>query len=399
MRRFTKVSAVAAASSLFFGAMTMVQAASEVMFTNPFDTGVIDIELDEYQLDENGKMIAWQNNPIVLPGSVVSKIPRISNVGYDCWIRVKMTPSDPDLNLTYDYTKGWIFADDGYIYYRNILKHGDEVDLFHNVTFPLDMDQEQYQDASLSLKIDVDAIQSKNFIPDFSKSKPWGDVTIQECIREAPYTINELDVPDPLNFELQYDEGAKELIKNHDDLFSNIPTLFPGDKYKDELTLKNNGKTARKLYFRTLNIEDDLLSKLRLNIWLEKNGTRQQIYSGDFASKKLDDRILLTVLQPGETGKLIYDIYVPEELDNAYTLLNDKIRWLFSTEEIKEETPENGNKKTDETKKSGDAMTARNVNTGLGISLDFWIYLGGFAISAGALKKSLENSGEADSHE
>lgn len=64
---------------LLFGILT-IQAMTETRVTNPVHTGVVDIDLSEYQVNEKGEEELWQDNPTVLPGMTISKIPRISNL-------------------------------------------------------------------------------------------------------------------------------------------------------------------------------------------------------------------------------------------------------------------------------------------------------------------------------
>ena len=36
----------------------------------------------------------------------------------------------------------------------------------------------------------------------------------------------------------------------------------------------------------------------------------------------------------GHTGKMIFSVFVPSDLDNTYALQNKAVQWIFSTEEI-----------------------------------------------------------------
>ena len=61
---------------------SIVSAGNESSVVNHVSTGIVDIELSEYQI-KDGKEVKWQDNPLVLPGTNVSKIPRIHNYGND----------------------------------------------------------------------------------------------------------------------------------------------------------------------------------------------------------------------------------------------------------------------------------------------------------------------------
>lgn len=57
--------------------------------TNNVTLGDVSISLSEYELDENGKEVPYQNDKQVLPGQTVDKIVRITNNANASWIRVK----------------------------------------------------------------------------------------------------------------------------------------------------------------------------------------------------------------------------------------------------------------------------------------------------------------------
>ena len=59
----------------------LVYAMPETSVDNHFETGLVDIELDEYQLDEEGKEEPYTDKQNILPGATISKIPRIHNEG------------------------------------------------------------------------------------------------------------------------------------------------------------------------------------------------------------------------------------------------------------------------------------------------------------------------------
>ena len=337
-------------SCIVFLGSTIVLAKEELSVTNHIETGVVDIELNEYQKSDDGTLVPWENGIIVLPGTTVSKIPRISNEGYDCYVRAKLEFSIDDLeNSYYDIGENWIEAQDGYWYYTEVLESGEYTDLFQGIQIPTDFSQE-YEEQELSLKIDVDAIQTKNFIPDYESDKPWGDVIIQNAIHEGPYNIQSLEVQTPKSFEVQYDKESGKLIKNEDDFFKNIPTLFPGDIYTDELELTNTSDNPIKLYFNTYSEDSDLLNKIRLTIVLDDGEKEELIYEGSLNSKELEEKFLLTTIQGNSGQNLIYSIEVPSELDNQYTLLKDSVRWMFSVEKV----DQSSNQSTTHPVKTGD---------------------------------------------
>lgn len=301
---------------------------------NEFETGIVDIELDEYQI-VNGEEEPWVDNPTVMPGDVISKIPRVVNPGNDCYIRVKITFRDTD-QLSEDDLFGmndkWVKADDGYWYYTEILEHDASVDVFAGILIPDDFSQDNAGN-KFYVDIDVDAIQSKNFEPDYSLAKPWGDIEILKCEKEGQYDVSTFKVSDSKSFEIVYNGEADVLAKNADDFFENFPYLMPGDEYSDSIVFENDSNVDVIIYFHTEDIDDsELLDKIQLKITTVINGETVVVYDGFLRATDLQDDIVLGVIPAGKTGDFNFEISVPAELNNKYTIESSAVKWVFSTE-------------------------------------------------------------------
>lgn len=313
-------------AAVCFGTL-VVQAAAETSVTNQIETGVIDIELKEYQKDADGDIQPYEDNPVVLPGTHVSKIPRITNEGYDCYVRAKLKFDIPYLDNSFkEFGSGWYLAEDGYYYCKHILKHGESTDIFQGIAIPEDFPQ-KLEDSVFHLDITTDAIQSKNFEPDWDSKNPWGMVEIQECKENGPYEINTLMQTDAL--QVIYEGNVKELFAYPDDFFVNFPTVMPGDTYEEVAQLKNHGNNSVKLYFeQRTNLESHILGHIKLNIYLDD----EQLFAGTMGEAIAKRQIC--ELKPNEEKLLKFDITVPKELDNDYTLDKDEIKWIFSCDEL-----------------------------------------------------------------
>lgn len=135
MKKKYMMAACACMSCVLLGSGTYVYARPETSVTNHFSTGVVDINLDEYELTANGGEEPFRDytgkkgeNPLIMPGDDISKIPRITNDGNDCYVRAKLEFSGTDVDLEkelYGFPSGWEKHDDGYYYYKNILNTGD----------------------------------------------------------------------------------------------------------------------------------------------------------------------------------------------------------------------------------------------------------------------------------
>ena len=315
-----------------------IYAFTEVSVVNNFSTGIVDIELDEYTI-EDGKEKKWENNiKDVLPGDDIYKIPRISNHGNDCYVRAYVHFVDTPLDVTClkGMSDNWILAEDGYFYYKEILETGKSVDLFQGIKIPVDL-TENAAESLFTIKVDVDAIQSNNFDPDYDSSNPWGEVQILECEKEGMYDINTFKKPDNKKFSITYEGDSNKLIKNEDDFFMNFPVLLPGDTYTDTLLFTNDSNRKVNLYFRTASPEGtDLLNKVTLKITKQIGDNKEVIYDGDLRATKLYENMLLAVIDKGKSGSLTYEIHVPEELQNPYSIMEDYVMWVFATDPIAE---------------------------------------------------------------
>ena len=315
-----------------------IYAFTEVSVVNNFSTGIVDIELDEYTI-EDGKEKKWENNiKDVLPGDDIYKIPRISNHGNDCYVRAYVHFVDTPLDVTClkGMSDNWILAEDGYFYYKEILETGKSVDLFQGIKIPVDL-TESAAESLFTIKVDVDAIQSNNFDPDYDSSNPWGEVQILECEKEGMYDINTFKKPDNKKFSITYEGDSNKLIKNEDDFFMNFPVLLPGDTYTDTLLFTNDSNRKVNLYFRTASPEGtDLLNKVTLKITKQIGDNKEVIYDGDLRATKLYANMLLAVIDKGKSGSLTYEIHVPEELQNPYSIMEDYVMWVFATDPIAE---------------------------------------------------------------
>lgn len=169
--------------------------------TNHAKMGIVDIDLKEYMINEEGKKVAWEDKTNIVPGDVISKIPEISCVegAVDCYIRAKVEISCKDeklQNSTQMLTlanldvneENWYYCEtDGYFYYKTILTDKSEpVELFSEVTIPSSLKNE-WSLEEFSIDVTAEAIQSQNFTPNFTEgtTEPWPGITqedIQECI-------------------------------------------------------------------------------------------------------------------------------------------------------------------------------------------------------------------------
>lgn len=306
--------------------------------TNNFEMGIVDIELNEYQNIKGEESFYDESNALnVLPLTKISKIPRIRCDGNNCYIRAKITflndeyLSDKDL---YGITTDWVKAADGYFYYTKVLKTGESVDLFQGLQLPVNYPQSE-EGKRFFINIDAEAVQSANFKPDYESETPWGDIDIQYCGKEGQYDISSFKEDADNNFAIEYLGETDTLIRNSEDFFTNLPFFMPGDTHSDVAVIKNDSKKKIDLYFYTEDVseeETDLLDKIQLKITYKGSYGEKDVYEGPLRAIDAQDPILLSEIQPGEDGNFCFSVYVPEELDNQYSILKDKVKWVFYCE-------------------------------------------------------------------
>lgn len=331
------VAALAVISIVLCASGTVIYAMPESSVVNHFRTGIVDIDLKEYMLLENGKETEWSDSGNVFPGMKISKIPRIINNGNDCYVRVKITFGDMDVlneaNI-FGMDDSWIKAEDGYYYYKNILMNKDSVDVFRGITVPEALSREKLE-GQISLEIDADAVQADNFTPDFESSDPWRSTEILKNEKNNDYEDILSSEKENVSLQIEYQGEAGKLIVNPEDFFSNFPVLLPGDSYSDRAVIENSGSNEAKIYFKNEILkEDEILDKIRLTVSFIQNERETLVYEGSLKGEELVQSICLGTIPPGEKGELCFKIDVPESLDNAYSKITSCVKWIFSTEEI-----------------------------------------------------------------
>lgn len=294
---------------------------------NNFNTGIVDIDLQQYEI-VNGEEVESSGVTEVMPGRQVSRIARITNEAYDCYVRAKVAFSKEDLSEEdlYGISEDWVRKDDGYYYYTKVLKTDESTDLFEGVSIPTDFSQE-LEEQRLNLDVNVDAIQSRNFNPNFNNGNPWGDVEILER-KQGDYEMSQFKMNEDSNvFTVEYKGASEGLVINKDDFFSDFTTMMPGDVLEHDIELKNTGDNKIDLYFNTETVDDsELLDAIQLQISVDG----KEIYNGSINAEELNDKIKLG--NYGD-GKMSFKVTVPAELNNHYSLLDSKVKWVFSADE------------------------------------------------------------------
>ena len=292
---------------------------------NNIRVGQVAIQIDEFELNKSGKEDPYRDNKIVVPGQTVSKIVRITNLGNDAWIRIKadFDADDPRMALSY---ADLILASDkwkkcgDYYYYTEPVYTGKYVDFIKEVKIPATWN-ESTSEKSTRIHFTSDAVQIKNFDPDFSSTDPWFGTLIEQRVYE-PFTMKEEGTQ---AFSVEFENGADGFVRVGDDFFNNWPTLLPGDTVTGKVQIGNNYSKAVEIFFHTETIADDeLLKQCTLKIM---NGNTV-IYDGPLSGTV--DEIKLGKYNKGDKSELTYTLYIPKELTNKYALSSTKTKWVWT---------------------------------------------------------------------
>ena len=296
--------------------------------TNNLETGFVGIRLEEFQkVDLN--LVPWTDKEAILPGEKISKITRIHNAGSGCYVRAKFTLPET-VNVQISGIDGkWKKFNDGYWYYTEVLSEGGSLDFSHSIFVSKNI-PENLQGTTFDIETKIEAIQSKNFEPQFDNAAPWGNVEILK----NENNISMLKQADSQSFEIEYQGSSASLITNKNDFFSNIPYLMPGDKHSESVKIKNTSDKKVKLYFRSEVIDNsELLDQIQLKITTDISGKEKVVYEGNLKAESIRTDVLLGTIERGASADMFkFEISVPLELNNTYSQLHSMVKWVFSTE-------------------------------------------------------------------
>ena len=286
-------------------------------------TGAVDIELVEYS--ENNQPFN-QDGSIVMPGEEIILIPRVNNLGNECYIRTKIEYYiDNEKFPISDYIQGnyssWTKKGD-YYYYDSLLSQKSSIDLFNKVIIP-NLSSE-YIGKIVTVHIVVDAVQSKNFNGD------WENVTIKKSI-DRTYDIDysgesSIIFEDNTNHHIDFDKG----------FFDRLGNMMPGDTITENVNLTNKSKSKNEYY---LSIDYDNLSKEELSLLkniklLVKDKNGKNLVNSNLANK---DKHVLGTYKMKEKDTFKIEVSLPSNIDNDFSKLFTKIKWKFSNKIISKE--------------------------------------------------------------
>ena len=286
-------------------------------------TGAVDIKIEEY----NGNTQPFdEDGSYVMPGDEIVLIPRVNNLGLDCYLRAKIEytingETFPEIDYIEGNYSSWT-KKDNYYYYDSIFTRDSYINLFNKVTIP--NLSSAYNGKKVEVHILVEAVQSKNF------DGNWDEVNIRESINRS------YDIDYEGESSVIYEDSTNNHISLDSDFFNKLGNILPGDSFSEDVTLLNKSNTENEYYLsidydNLTNEELALLQKMTLSI--KKNG--EVLLNGNLANK---NQYTLGVYKKGEGDIFKIEISLPKDAENEYSKLFTKIKWKFSYKNLSDDS-------------------------------------------------------------
>ena len=297
-------------------------------------TDFVDIEVNNYKLNDNDEESEFGTEiKKVNPGDKFSIIPKVFNLGMDCYLRIKINYINDETDFI-NYVTG--FSEDfikygEYYYYNSILKANENVKIFDTIKIPDDITS-RINEGKIELEVIAEAIQDRNFQPDYTLENPWRNVKPSKTVNST-YEIDD----ESSKIVISYEDNIDKDISISDNFFERARKIVPGDNFTDSIKIKNTNKEKANYYLSISTDKKDekeieLLSRIQLII-TKKNG--QVVFNGKLLN---EDKLLLGEYKLGEDDELYFNVIVPEDLDNQFENLSPKLILVFSSDyEAKEE--------------------------------------------------------------
>ena len=331
--------------TVFFMLMSIsgIYAVSTQILDSEFGVGGVRLEIKTYTLNEQNEEEEYADGTKkVMPGDIISFIPKIKITEDKCYLRIKLYYINDQIEAS-EYVSGmsdkWEKHGE-YYYYNYDLNRGEIVKVFDSIKIPENIDK-MINNKDVKFTISAEAIQERNFTPNYELEDPWNGITPTKN-NSVSYNI---DAKSSSNITIDYVGDAEEDVKVPNSFFSSIKRIMPGDSYTSSIEINNKDKEKAR-YYLTLGADEsdkqviELLKKLDLII-TNKNGVI--IYNGKMIS---DEKIFLGEYGLNGYDKLEFKIIVPEDLKNEYVNLKPKLNWKFSVEYDKNDKKVVSNPKT-----------------------------------------------------
>ncbi len=311
----------------FIGIASCIVLAVPVMAeTKTTTTGGVSIDLKTYTT-ENNKRVEVSTFNELLPGQIKDYYINVINQAFPAYVRVKViydatfTLNEPDKILG-GISNDWVKTN-GYYYYKKALKQNETVDLCKTFTVP---NINGGSNNKIKLSIVADAIQEKNFAPDFSAEDPWKGQKV-----EATREIGEI-YTDERSYSINSDNNITLESK---EVFKIKGNPMPGDSYKDKIaaTPAVNGI----MHVKAIYNDKDFPKEAELIKLTIMNG-KTKYYEGSMFSEELEKGFDIKDVKAGTKYTLDCTLSLDTALINVSEWTKLPITFYMGITEIKPDT-------------------------------------------------------------
>lgn len=289
----------------------------------------------------------------VNPSEVVTKIVNVSNTGtVDTIIRVLVTKAfgvrgadgsftednslDPKMIKIDFNNRYWMKGEDGYYYYKGILKAGETTKepLFSSYQLSTDAGNE-YKGKDAQIIVMMESVQAEG-----DAVSVWGITYSDIGITRPPAKPSKDTSVTYLGKEKGFDITTKKT-----DLFASFKNLLPGCARTQRIYVNNNSADNVEIFLRAESIsqvrmsaeEKELVEQLlNKEAIIEITDGKKCIYKGPVAGNlsgvksTMRDNISLGVFPGGSTRELTVTLSLSPQMDNRYLNLTGKVKWVFT---------------------------------------------------------------------
>lgn len=301
------------------------------------NSGKVAIHLEEYRMNGE-KEVPWETEENVLPGGLISKIPRIVNDGADCYVRAKIvftSEETSDQPLSADNLEGigseWV-QDGEYFYCKEVVKSGESVDFFRGIRLPAEWKESPEAENRWQASVRAEAVQAECFSPDFSVSDPWGMKTKQFVIRQAMEGEAEEQDGDKDQMELVIASDLQGFTMEQEGCMKQLETFMPGKSQSGKVVIRNGADHKREVFFRAEAPQmTPLLEKMEITVQVREKDQIQILYQGTVTETMLKQNQSLGEILPGKDKQVEFLFSLPEEADNVYAAQTGQVKFWFTT--------------------------------------------------------------------
>ena len=295
-----------------------------IVIESGISTGAVDIEIKEYN-DESQPFD--RDDARVMPGEEISLIPKINNLGMDCYLRAKIEyiingESFPEIDYIDGNYSSWT-KKGNYYYYDSVFSKKGSIDLFNKVKIPnLSSD---YNNKKVVLNIVIEAVQSKNF------DGNWDDININKAINRT------YDIDYDGESSLIYENATNNHITLDNKFFVKLGNILPGDKITGNISILNKSKSQNEYYFTIdydhLTNEDLVLLKNLKLIVTNQDG--EVIVNSNLGNEA---KYVLGKYNSGQGENFKIEVSLQKDSENNLSKLYTKIKWKFSYKNLSEDS-------------------------------------------------------------